>query len=166
MGPSKDTHGTPMPEKGGCGWPTTLSLDICAQPKKTSNRCLQKHSILALANAKLEVDRALRTANKTLHHLLEKFHLSLRQTPKPQNSTASKTRRVHTEVYESETDAKIHRGKWVVKTHKARYVLRGFEEKRAGRRSFRQHDDGISKNASFSKQQTSQTKAAQCFVHS
>ena len=36
-------------------------------------------------------DRALDKANKTPHRLLEEFHLSLRQTPKPQNSTASGT---------------------------------------------------------------------------
>ena len=31
-------------------------------------------------------------------------------------------------MYGSEVDAKIINGKWVLKLHKARYVLRGFEE--------------------------------------
>ena len=31
-------------------------------------------------------------------------------------------------MYENEADAKIISGKWVLKPHKARYLLRGFEE--------------------------------------
>ena len=33
-----------------------------------------------------------------------------------------------TEVYESGAGAKIISGKWVLKPHRARYVLRGFED--------------------------------------
>ena len=58
----------------------------------------------------------------------KKFHLSPRQSPKPQNSTASEDKRVHVEVHESEADGKTIRGKWVMKPHKAKYVLRSFEE--------------------------------------
>ena len=35
--------------------------------------------------------------------------------------------RVYTQVYENEADAKTFSGRWVLKTLKARYVLRGFE---------------------------------------
>ena len=46
-------------------------------------------AIETLTNAKLEVDRALHTANKTLHRLLDECtHESLRQSPKLQSSTA------------------------------------------------------------------------------
>ena len=63
-------------------------------------------AIEALTNANLEVDRALDKANKTLHRLLEEIPLES----------------------ESEADAKIITGKWVLKPHAARYVLRSFEE--------------------------------------
>ena len=39
-----------------------------------------------------------------------------------------KDKRVYTEMYESEADAKIISGNWVLKPNKARCVLRGFEE--------------------------------------
>ena len=42
------------------------------------------------------------------------------------NSISDK--RVYTEVYESEADAKIISGKRVLKPHTARYVVGGFEE--------------------------------------
>ena len=67
----------------------------------------------------------LDTANKTLHRLLEKFHWSLRQSPMPQNSTASGTSE---STLRCTRAAKIISGKWVLKPHKARCVLRGFEE--------------------------------------
>ena len=63
-------------------------------------------AIEALTNANLEVDRALDKANKTLHRQLEEIPLES----------------------ESEADAKIISGKWVLKPHAARYVLRSFEE--------------------------------------
>ena len=37
-------------------------------------------------------------------------------------------KRVYTEVYESEANAKVISSKWALKPNKARYVLRGFEE--------------------------------------
>ena len=63
----------------------------------------------------------------TLQTILgKKFNLSMRQSTIPQNSGASKT--VCTEVFENEANGKVISGKWVLKPHKARYVLRGFEE--------------------------------------
>ena len=82
----------------------------------------------ALTNAKLEVDRALDKANKTLHRLLEEFPLESEAVTKAAELDSIRDKRVYTEVYENEADAKIISGKWVVKPHKARYVLRGFEE--------------------------------------
>ena len=56
------------------------------------------------------------------------FHSSLRQSPKAAELNSIRDKRVYTDVYESEADAKIISGKWELKPHKARYVLRGFEE--------------------------------------
>ena len=39
-----------------------------------------------------------------------------------------KDQRFHTEVYENDTNEKVISGKWVLKSRKERYVLRGFEE--------------------------------------
>ena len=74
-------------------------------------------AIEALTNAKLGADRALDKANKTLHRLLEEIPLESEAVTK-----------IFTEVYEKEADAKIISGKWVLKPHTARYVLRGIEE--------------------------------------
>ena len=84
--------------------------------------------IEALTNAKLEVDRALDTANKTLHRLLEDIPLESEAVTKAAELNSIRDKRVYTDVYESEADAKIISGKWELKPHKARYVLRGFEE--------------------------------------
>ena len=80
-------------------------------------------AIMALTNAKLEVDRALDKANKTLHRLLEEIPL---ESVAELNSIRDKP--IYIEVYASEADAKIISDKWVLKPHKARYALRGFEE--------------------------------------
>ena len=85
-------------------------------------------AIEALTHAKLEVDRALDKANKTLHRLLEEIPLEPLAVTKAAELNSIRDKRVYTEVYESEADAKIISGKWVLKPHKARYVLRGFEE--------------------------------------
>ena len=82
----------------------------------------------ALTNAKLEVDRALDTANKTLHRLLEEIPHESGAVTKAAELNSIRDKRVYTEVYESEADAQIISGKWELKPHKARYVLRGFEE--------------------------------------
>ena len=85
-------------------------------------------AIETLTNAKLEVDRALNTANKMLHRLLEECPLESEAVTKAAELNSIKDKRVYREMYESEADAKIISGKWVLKQHKARNVLRGFEE--------------------------------------
>ena len=82
----------------------------------------------ALTNAKLEVDRALDKANKTFHRWLQEIPLESEANTKAAELNSIRDKRVHTEVYENEADAKIISGKWVLKPHRARYVLRGFEE--------------------------------------
>ena len=63
-----------------------------------------------------------------MHRLLEEIPLQSEAVTKAAELNSSRDKRVYTEVYESEADAKIISGKWVLKPHKARYVLRGFEE--------------------------------------
>ena len=63
-----------------------------------------------------------------MHRLLEEISLESEAVTKAAELNSIRDKRVHTEVYESEADAKIISGKWVLKPHKARYVLRGFEE--------------------------------------
>ena len=82
-------------------------------------------AIEALTNAKMEVDRAL---DETLHRLLEELPLESEAVTSVAELNSIIDKRVYTEVYESEADAKIISGKWVLKPHKARYVLRDFEE--------------------------------------
>ena len=85
-------------------------------------------AIETLTNAKLEIDRALDRANKTLHRLLEEILLESEAVTKAAELNSIRDKRVFSEVYENEAGAKIISGKWVLKPHKARYVLRGFEE--------------------------------------
>ena len=80
-----------------------------------------------LTNAKLEADRALHTASKTLHRLLDECPHESEAITKDAELNSIKDKRVYTVMYESEADANIISGKWVLKPHKARYVLRGFE---------------------------------------
>ena len=82
-------------------------------------------AIEALTN---EVDRALDTANKTLHRVPEECPLESQAFNSAAELNSIKDKRVYTEMYEGEADAKIISGKWVLKPNKARYVLRGFEE--------------------------------------
>ena len=82
----------------------------------------------ALTHAMLEVDRALDTANKTFHRLLEEIPLQSEAVTKARDLNSTRDNRVYTEKHESEADAKIISGKWVLKPHKPRYVLKGFEE--------------------------------------
>ena len=86
------------------------------------------NAIEALRNAKLEVDRALDKANKTLHRLLEEIPFESEAVTEAAEPNSIRDKRVYTEVYKSEADAKIISGKWVLKPHKARTVLRIFEE--------------------------------------
>ena len=107
-------------------------------------------AIETLTNAKLEVDRALDRANKTLHRLLEEIPLESEAVTKAAELNSIRDKRVYTEVYENEADAKIISGKWVLKPHKARCVLRGFEEDVNDEDVFRQHDDdSISEDATL-----------------
>ena len=69
-------------------------------------------SIEALTNAKLEVDRAQDTANKTLHRLLEEIPFESEAVSNAIELNSIKYKRVYTEMYESEADAKIISGKW------------------------------------------------------
>ena len=85
-------------------------------------------SIEALTNTKLKVDRALDTANKTLHRLLEPIPFESEAVTKATELNSIKDKRVYTEMYESEADARIISDKWMLKPQKARYVLRAFEE--------------------------------------
>ena len=109
-------------------------------------------AIEARTNAKLEVDRALDTANKTLHHLREEIPLESEVVNTSLRSQEHQRQEgVFTEVYENEADGKAISGKWVLKPHKARHVPRVFRGRREERRRLlRQHDDdSISENASL-----------------
>ena len=64
----------------------------------------------------------------TLHRLMEEIPVESEAGTETAELNSISDKRVHTEVYQNEADAKIIRGKWVLKPHKARYVLRGFEE--------------------------------------
>ena len=60
--------------------------------------------------------------------MLEEIPLESKSVTKAAELNSIRDKRVYTEVYENEADAKIISGKWVPKQHKARYLLRGFEE--------------------------------------
>ena len=68
-------------------------------------------SIEALTNTKLKVDRAQDTANNTLHRLLEEIPFESEAVTKAIELNI-KDKRVCTEMYESEADARIICGKW------------------------------------------------------
>ena len=68
----------------------------------------------------MEVGRALHTTNKTLHRLLDECPHEFEAITKSAELNSIKDKRVYTEMYESEADAKIMSGKWVLKPHKAR----------------------------------------------
>ena len=108
-------------------------------------------AIETLTNAKLEADRALHTANKTLHRLLDECSHESEAITKAAELNSIMDKRVYTEMYESEADSKIISGKWVLKHHKARYVLRGFERDVKDEDVFlRQHDDdSLSENGAL-----------------
>ena len=76
-------------------------------------------AIEAFANANVEVGRALDTANKTLHRQLEETSLESEAVTKVAELNSIRSKRVYTEVYEIEADAKIISGKWVLKPHGA-----------------------------------------------
>ena len=81
--------------------------------KPRVDTAMEISAIETLTNAKLEVDRALDRANKTLHRLLEEIPLESEAVTKAAELNSIRDKRVHT---------------WVLKLHRARCVLRGFEE--------------------------------------
>ena len=86
-----------------------------------------------------------------MHRLLEEIPHESEADTKAADPNSIRDKRVYTEVYESDADAKIFSGKWLLKPHKARYVLRGFEEDVKDEDVLRQHDDdSISENATLS----------------
>ena len=119
--------------------------------KRRVNDDMEISAIETLANAKLEADRALHTANKTLHRLLDECPHEFEAITKDAELNSIKDKRVYTEMYKSEADGKIISGKWVLKPHKARYVLRGFERDVKDEDVFlRQHDDdSLSENGTL-----------------
>ena len=87
---------------------------------------------------------------KTLHRLLKAIPFESEAVTKATELNI-KDKRVFTEMYESEADARIISGKWVLKPQKARYVLRAFEEDVKGEDVFRKHhDDSGSEDATLS----------------
>ena len=92
------------------------SLGESIMKKSRADADMAISAIEALTNAKLEVDRALDKANKTLHRLLEEIQLESEAVTKTAEYTLS------------EADAMIISGRRGLKPHRARYVLRGFEE--------------------------------------
>ena len=85
-------------------------------------------AVEALTHAKLEVDRAQDNANMVLHRLLEEIPFESEAVTKAAELNSIRDKRVYIAVYEIDADAKIISGKWVLKAHTARYVLRGLEE--------------------------------------
>ena len=85
-------------------------------------------AIEAPTNAKLEVDRAMDKADKTLHRLLEEIPHESEAVTETAELNSIRDKRVCSRLYESEADSKIISGWWVLKPHKARYLLRGFEK--------------------------------------
>ena len=92
------------------------------------------------------IDHWKKDKQDVAHRLLEEIPLQSEAVTKAAELNSSRDKRGYTEVYESETDANIISGKWVLKRHKARYVLRGFEE------DVKDEDDfaNISEDATFS----------------
>ena len=71
-------------------------------------------AIETLTNAKLEVDRALDTANKTSHRVLDKYTLKSEAVTKAAELNRIKDKRVNTEMCEGEADDQMISGKWVL----------------------------------------------------
>ena len=125
---------------------------------------LEISAIETLANAKLEVDRALHTSNKTLHRLLDECPHEFEAITKAAEINSIKDKRVYTEMYECVADAKIISGKWMLNPHKARYVLRGFEGDVKDEDVFlrQRDDDSLSENCTLTSKKTSEAKSIQC----
>ena len=79
-------------------------------------------AIEALTSAKLKVDQALDTANRTLHRSQEETLRTLVESEavtKAVELQSMKDKRAHTEVYKFGTNEKVIRGKLVLKPRKA-----------------------------------------------
>ena len=92
--------------------------------KSRVNADMDNSVIEGLTHAKLEDDRALDKANKTLHRLREEIPL---ESEAATNAAELNSIRDSAST-PSEADAKIISGKWVLKPHEARCVPRSFEE--------------------------------------
>ena len=113
-------------DSSGVGESAETRESVMKRPRVDDD--MEISAIETLTNAKLEVDRALDTANKTLHRLLDECPHESEAVTKAVELNSIKDKRVYAEMYESDADAKIISGKWVLKPHKARNVLRGFQE--------------------------------------
>ena len=83
----------------------------------------------ALTHAKLEVDRAFGQGKQDVAcRLLEEIPLESEAVTNAAELNSIRDKRACAEVYDNDADAKNVIGKWVLKPHEARYVLRGFEE--------------------------------------
>ena len=98
-------------------------------------------AIEAPTNAKLEVDRAMDTADKTLHRLLEEIPHESEAVTETAELNSIRDKRVYSSLYESEADPKIISGWWVLKTTQGTIRTERLRGRREGRRRFRQHDD-------------------------
>ena len=112
--------------------------------KPRVDTAMEINAIETLTNAKLEVDRALDRANKTLHRLLEEIPLESEAVTTAAELNSIRDKRVHTEVYENEADAKIISGKWVLKPQG---TIRA--ERLRGRSLRQRDDDSISEDATL-----------------
>ena len=82
---------------------------------KSVDAFVEINVIEAFTNAKLEVDRAQDKANRTLLRLLEENPPNSEAITQAAELKSIREKRVCTEVYESEGDANIISGKWVLK---------------------------------------------------
>ena len=106
-------------------------LGESARKKIRVDTGIEISAIEILTSAKLEVDRALDTANTTLHRSQEEAlqpPFESKAVTKAAELQIIKDKEVYTKMYESDTKEKVISSKWVLKPRKTRYVLRGFEE--------------------------------------
>ena len=111
----------------------------------------------------MEVDRATGHSKQDVASFAGKIPLESKAVTNAAELNSFRDKRVYTEMYESEADAKIISGKWVLKPHKARYVLGVFEEDVEDEDVFASTTMTASVRMLLSlKQQISETKVTQC----
>ena len=98
-------------------------------------------AIETLTNAKLEVDRALNTANKMLHRLLEECPLESEAVTKAAELNSIKDKRVYREMARERSRRQDHQRKVGAETAQGTVRTERLRGRREGRRRFRQHDD-------------------------